>query len=483
MAPHTSTPTERTFNRWARTVLIITALFVILGSIATLYILKMPTDGWQLDYNDPSPPRLRNFAGDWPTPLRLDDRIIAVDGVAVGGGDAEAPVASSRWKTGQTVTYTILRDGQQQNVEVVLHAFDRAGIQRSLWFAMSITPTEWFWSVIAILVFFLRPRSTAAQLMLLAFVPHTATTKLFWSAVTISHNFAPAPIFYLNEWITYFWGYLFFPAIILIPLSFPQPIFPLTRWPRAVPALLFGIPIAISSLSMVFRQQALLVPIVLLLQAAMLLYALGAGFRNIRRLENNSAAHAQGMWVFFGFALCFPPLLTVYLMDLFGVLVLKEIGWIYDIFFVLVLPACLAVAITRYRLFDIDVILRRTLQYTLLTMLLALVYFGGVVVLQSIFSSFSGIQNNEQVEDTAVIFSTLAIAALFTPLRRRVQQFIDRRFFRSKYDSEQILANFAVNTRQEVGLEPLSAALLTAVEETMQPEAVHLWIKPGRKKD
>lgn len=482
MAPNPST-TERHFDRWAWFTLTTIIIFVILGSTAAFTILNLPSDGWQLSYNDYSPPPLRNFAGDWPTPLQMGDQIVAVDGLPVRGGDSQAPIAYNGWQEGQTVTYTIIRGGVLQEVDVTLHRLDRAGILRSLWDTMNYIPTEWLWSLIAIVVFLLRPRSTAAQLMLLAFVPHNITTKLFWAATTISHNFAPAPVYYLHLFISYFWGYLFFPAIILIAFRFPEPVFPLNRWPRAVTVLMFGVPLVLSLLSLVLKFAEVFIPITLIIQALLLVFALGSGFFNIRKLKNNPIAHAQAMWVLFGFALCIPPMLVVYLLDLFRVLRLADVGWLWEYFFILVLPVCLAIAITRYHLFDIDLIVQRTLQYSLLTLLLALVYFVGIVVLQSVFSSFSGIQNNEQVEDTAVVFSTLAIAALFTPLRRRVQQFIDRRFFRSKYDAEQILAQFAVNTRQEVGLEPLSAALLTAVEETMQPEAVHLWMKPGLKED
>jgi hypothetical protein len=132
----------------------------------------------------------------------------------------------------------------------------------------------------------------------------------------------------------------------------------------------------------------------------------------------------------------------------------------------------------RYRLWDIDLLIRRTLQYTLLTGLLAMTYFGGVVVLQAILSPLTGEANSPLV--TAV--TTLGIAALFTPLRNRVQDFIDRRFFRKKYNAEQTLANFAAIARDEVDMDKLTSALLEVVEETMQPEKVTLWLKPGKGK-
>jgi hypothetical protein len=138
-----------------------------------------------------------------------------------------------------------------------------------------------------------------------------------------------------------------------------------------------------------------------------------------------------------------------------------------------VMGVALAIAVMRYRLFDIDVIIRKTTSYAILSAVLALVYFGSVVILQQLLTPITGSAT------PVVVLATLLIAALFLPLRRRVQSVIDRRFFRQKYDAEQVLAQFAATARDETDLDALTAELLRVIQETMQPESVSLWLRPA----
>jgi hypothetical protein len=159
-----------------------------------------------------------------------------------------------------------------------------------------------------------------------------------------------------------------------------------------------------------------------------------------------------------------PPSAPLWLDLLFSVAVLGFAG----------VPVAIGFAVLRYRLYDIDIILNRTLVYGSLTAMLVVIYFGGVATMQTLFRALTG---QEQQPQLAVVVSTLAIAALFNPLRKRIQSFIDRRFYRRKYDARRTVEAFSARLRDETDLETLNRDLAGVIEETLQPTHVSLWLR------
>ncbi|MDL1895870.1 hypothetical protein FBQ82_06320 [Anaerolineae bacterium CFX7] len=138
-----------------------------------------------------------------------------------------------------------------------------------------------------------------------------------------------------------------------------------------------------------------------------------------------------------------------------------------------VTPVFLTIAILRSRLWDIDIIIRKTVTYTLVTSILGVIFLGSIIGFQQIFSTLTNSGQNEIV----TVISTLVIAALFVPLRYRIQNVIDKHFYRKKYDAQQVLQKFAETVRDETDLEKLTAELVNVVQETMQPKSVSVWLK------
>jgi hypothetical protein len=196
---------------------------------------------------------------------------------------------------------------------------------------------------------------------------------------------------------------------------------------------------------------------------------------------SDATQRQQTKWVVFGVAVAVAGVLsTIFTVGAAVDLSPEEVGpkmlsmLLMDAF-MLFIPLSIGIAVLRSRLFDIDVVINRTLVYGSLTAMLALVYFGGVATTEAIFRALTG---QEQQPQLAIVVSTLVIAVLFNPLRRRNQTFIDRRFYRRKYDARKTLEAYSSRLRDETDLEALNNDLVGIVRETMQPVHVSLWLRP-----
>ena len=207
----------------------------------------------------------------------------------------------------------------------------------------------------------------------------------------------------------------------------------------------------------------------------LVLIAISVASLLMRRLYARGVERQQTKWFTYTAAVASSGAILQYLIS--EPLDLVWLGWVGQALVLIGLaglPISMGIAITRYRLYEIDTLINRTLVYGALSATLVALYFVGIVVLQRVFVALTGEQST-----LAVVASTLLIAALFTPLRRRIQGFIDMRFYRRKYDTRKTLQAFSVQLRNETDLDALSDDLVGVVKETMQPAHVSLWLRPA----
>ena len=279
-----------------------------------------------------------------------------------------------------------------------------------------------------------------------------------------------------------------FPSLFVFLFLFPNGRFVprWTRWAAFASIVLFELvnfsPKALPSFS---NWSGPLLSLLPLLLVGSLVYAQVYRYRHI----STPTERQQTKWIVLGVTVALLGLLLLgYLLSRLLALFapLQDLGLLPYLILItsimlmlLLIPVSLAFALLRYRLWDVDVLINKTLVYGLLTGMLAAVYVGCILGLQALLHGIIS-----QGNSVAIVISTLAIAALFQPLRRRIQQVIDRRFYRSKYDAAKVIAEFSATLRQEIELNKLSDQLVAVVQETMQPAHVSLWLRPlERNKD
>ena len=477
----TDESSERQWDRGAWLTLVAAALLLLWPIALSLLFTGYPTDGWasttEVGFFD-GPFTLRySLTGD-PSPLIPGDIVTAINGRPLVVG--QLPPLPEPLEAGRVIRYTVDRAGQTLEADVTLVRIGLATYGAVCLHNPVLSLATLLTWLIAAVVFFLRPDQSAARYLLIAFTFQAGTA--FADILANPYVFAMPPwaihltTFYQTG---YSWAYM--ASLILLVLVFPVRLRPLRRFPRALPVLLYTVPF----LTMLFATPRY--PVVtqttpqlwvggLTFGIFFVLFPVvifGAIIRNLLKVrEPVERAQARWMALGFGIGLGVEAILLLFGFTLAdGFQQLEQIDALTAVT-ALALPLALAVGILRYRLFDIDVIIRRTTSYAILTALLALVYFGSVVVLQRVLSPITG-------ESTAaVVLSTLLIAALFLHLRRRVQGIIDRRFFRKKYDAEKVLQQFAATARDETDLDALTAELLRVIQETMEPESISVWLRP-----
>ena len=462
------TKTTPHFSRrdWLKAIFILVLLIYTIVELA--YRFTLPTDGWMATENELSGlTYVQNILGE-ASPLREGDRVIAVEGNPVNYEVFSTSTAiRETWQIGAVLDYSVVRAGQEIIVPVKLVHWQLLPwvLNRLLDLTLLIgLLSSLALFAVAAAIFIRRPGNPAAFpfLIIIGFFALTS-----WSE-TLPFGFPvwidPLAFFFQDKVSTFLLAVLFPYALIRFALVFPRPKPIQQRYPwLSTMWLVFAVILLVSTFGTYIAWY----------------WFLFSMFLGLAILVHNAitmrdpVSRAQVRWGVGGILIGIGAIALAITANTFGLVQLSDRMFDFiGAFSITVIGVTISVAITRYRLFDIDVIIRRTLQYAILTGLLVLVYFGSVVLLQGLIENLTGEQS-----PVVIVISTLLIAALFNPLRNRVQFFIDRRFYRRKYDAEHALAQFAAEARDEVEMDNLTAALLGVVEETLQPETAVLWLK------
>ena len=483
--------TELVLSPRARALAVTACLFVAALGVAFVVLrLATPGDGARLDPGHdvwrqngvvvtPLEPR--------PGGLRAGGVVTAIEGRSLESWtqalfnpiNSDAP--HPRPYTGQHLTYTVLRGGESIQVDVVLGPYPLWANLTAAWgtiiFGVAL-------GLLGAFVFVRRPRDrAAATLCVIGACIFSATV---WSFGLQASDFIGGAIWWLYFAASLGAYGLAWAAFLHFALVFPRPhaLIITRRWiiPLAYAALVAGYAIffvvsrvgAASTLAWVGRW----IPAEGVTAAIYTSLALAATISTYR--ANKDAPTRQRIrWVVFGGMVAGGGGLLLWIIptDVFSkpIISVNALGLL-----ALVLPVTISISILRYQLFDIDVLINRALVYGSLTAALALVYFGAVVGLRTVVGLVSGQAFTSRVADSplAIVVSTLLIAALFQPLRRRIQAGVDRRFYRAKYDAARTVAAFSATLRSQVDLAQLSALLLAVVDNTVQPRSVSLWLRP-----
>jgi len=447
----------------------LTILIVLSGFIYTAidlsYRYGLPTDGWSIgEAGDVT--FLRDVAGLNPE-IQPGDVLVSIDGIPADYQlFRESDELRARWQVGNSLTYRISRDGTEFDLLVTLGNWP-TGLDFWGSFMDPVTIIGLLTSFIqlgfAIFIFFRKPRDpSAGALLLILFV---FTGSIVSDTVPFSYsNWIDPGAALLKGNLSWIWLVGVFPfAILRFAMTFPNPKPVFNRYPW-LPLAAGGIGLALllinpdSPLSWFWFVFSFLAAVGILVHSALTM--------------RDAVSRAQIRWGVGGVLIGFGTLAIMFLLNTIQLVVIPVS--VFDMVMptvFMVMVVMISIAILRYRLFDIDIIIRKTLQYTILSGILVLIYFSSVILLQSLTENLFG-----ERSPFVIVLSTLAIAALVGPLRVRIQDFIDRRFYRKKYDAEQALAKFAATARDEVDMDQLNKALLKVVDETVQPESVSLWL-------
>jgi hypothetical protein len=475
---------KKIFNRSLIPLFIFALFCLLLPGVFFGYHLTQPHDGVRLDRGTgaftPQGVLLSSY-GAYRGPFSNEDVLVAVDGILIEERSRSFFIGNLKtgiYETGQLPVYTILRDGELLHYEVELGAFP--------WQSVMVEHVGVFLFILlaqglSLFVLLQKKEDPAARAFFIwAFCG--SHTYIWAVGLQVSDLFNGLSYWYFRLVNIPLW-LLFWPAMIHMLLVFPKPVFSLEQL-RPWLLRLYTLPFAIYLVFVAWqymRYESHLAwwnSILVGEYLVALLFMLG-GILLISRHYRHAHSQAERIkigWVFYGVLISVLLAFSLYILPnmLLGAPFISPNGLgLVNFPFII----ALTIAIWRHSLFDIHIIIRRTVVYGLLTALLAITYLSLVTFLQLIISIWGGEQSS-----FVIVISTLVIAALFNPLRKRIQYFIDRRFYRTHYNAEQALSDFASAARSETNPEVLAEKLSDIISSTVQPEKIDLWINKSFRK-
>ncbi len=472
-------PDLRWDGRWIVLVLAVSGLAVALGVAFVWLHVAGPSDGARMQ------PGRRTWAhggvvvsplATRPGGLSSGDVVVAVDGRPMRAWEQGlvAPHAPHpRWQVGQTVTYTVQRHGHLLEVPVRLRSYPWRELVQQGW---SMLLYLLMFAVVGTYVFIRRPADRAAKVLFVS-TSTLLAANVVWSFGLQVSDITGGVGFWLSTTMALVVNPTCWAGFLLFVLLFPRvhPVLAGRGW--IIPSLyLAAFPCSLASLAVVHAMTpgtldwlepwGLGSNTVILGYLALIVLVLWSNFR----APLGAVAHQQLRWIVFAGLVSGGSDLMLWILpaSVLGhpVISLDALGLV-----LLPIPLALAVAILRYHVFDIDVLINRAMVYGTLTATLGLGYAGVVLAVGQLLGS--------QRSNLAVAGATLAMAAAFQPARRRIQATVDRRFNRRRYDAAKTIQAFSVRLREELDLDTLTAELLAVVDQTMEPTRVSLWLRPA----
>lgn len=409
------------------------------------------------------------------TDLQEGDTITAVEGRSLDewlSNIFNSELSRPGWQPGDTLGYTILRNDQVLNISVMLSSYPFREILFHNWSTLLFVVIS---QLVISIVFILNPREPATRALFIW--AWSLCHTYVWSLGFQVSDFTNTLSFTIYQIATGFLWFIYWGSFLHFGLAFPQTHFLVKKVPF-LRIFTYILPFLVSvtylasqgpennSLDWYSRwlESEWVTGVVVTLLWLIILFE---GYRNrFTALEKKKAR-----WIFLSGLICGSLGLVFFLLpaSLFNQSIIpgNMLGLVLIPF-----PICLAISVYQHQLFDIDIIIRKTLLYSSLTIILGIVYFVGILVLQNIFQRVTG-QSNQ----LAIVISTVGIATVANPVRKWVQKAIDRRFFRARYTSEQALAEFVASARNEVDLSQLSSQLTTIIFNSIQPMYLSIWLR------